>query len=72
GAISSVIFSPNSKLLASASANHAVRPWDTATGRLHQTLWGHNSDVTQITFSHNSELLASAPTDYDMQLWESC
>ncbi|OBT60675.1 hypothetical protein VE03_09889, partial [Pseudogymnoascus sp. 23342-1-I1] len=59
-AISSVAFSHDSKLLASASYDKTVRVWDTATGTLQQTLEGHSE-----------WLLASASDDKTVKVWDA-
>jgi WD40 repeat protein len=60
GSVYSVAFSPDSRLLASASREVTVRLWDAATGTLQQTLEGHNDEVLSVAFSPGSRLLACA------------
>ena len=55
-----VEFSPNGKLVASASRDRTVRLWDSATGAPLQTLEGHSSWVTSVAFSPDGKLVASA------------
>ncbi|RYO95181.1 hypothetical protein DL764_007729 [Monosporascus ibericus] len=69
--VSSVAFSPDSKMLASASYDMTVRLWDTATGRLRQTLEGHNDSISSVAFSPDSKILASASTDKTVRLWDT-
>jgi WD40 repeat protein len=54
-----VIFSPNGKFLASASADNTVRLWDLAKGTLAKTLSTCDTPVITVAFSSDNSLLAS-------------
>ena len=64
-------FSPDGKLIASASLDRTVRLWDSATGSCHSTLEGHSDTVTAVTFSPDGKLIASASRDRTVRLWDS-
>ena len=65
-----VVFSHDSKLLASASNDKIVRLWDPVSGTTVYTLEGHANKVTAVAFSHDSKLLASASWDKTVRLWD--
>ena len=65
----SVAFSPNGKMLASASWDQTVRLWNVKTERLLHTLRGHTNDIMSVTFSRDSQTLASADWDGRIHLW---
>jgi WD40 repeat protein len=69
--VKSVAFSPDGRLLASASNGKTVRLWDTATGSLQQTLEGHSDGVQLVAFSPDGRLLASASSDKTVRLWDT-
>ena len=71
GWVSSVTFSHDSKLLASASWDKTVKVWDASNGQCLQTLEGHSHTANSVTFSHDSKLLASASGDNTVKVWDT-
>jgi hypothetical protein len=67
----SVVFSHDSRQLASASGDHAVKIWDAVTGECLQTLQGHGDSVESVVFSHDSRQLASASYDCIVKIWDA-
>jgi WD40 repeat protein len=56
----SVAFSPDGKILASASHDKTVKFWDVATGKERATLQEHTQAVMSVAFSPDGRMLASA------------
>ncbi|MBN2305091.1 MAG: WD40 repeat domain-containing protein [Anaerolineae bacterium] len=69
-AVTSVVFSPDSTVLASSSADGTIRLWDSATGEALFILEGHTGEVNQVDFSPDGTLLASAGEDRAVRLWD--
>ncbi|CAG8888278.1 unnamed protein product [Penicillium egyptiacum] len=69
--VSSVVFSHDSRLLASTSDDKTLKLWDATNGQCLQTLEGHSYRVKSVVFSHDSRLLASALLDKTVKLWDA-
>ena len=65
-----VAFSPDGRLLATASGDETARLWDPATGQPLRTLTGHTGAVTGVAFSPDGRLLATASDDETARLWD--
>ncbi|UUZ51520.1 hypothetical protein LP420_20485 [Massilia sp. B-10] len=68
-AINDVVYSPDGKLMATASSDQSVRLWDSESGALLQTMDGHQGWVTSVRFSPNGKFLVSGGEDHTTRLW---
>lgn len=67
----SVAFSPDGRLLASASHDNTIKLWDVQTGKLRQTLISHFAQkaFNAVAFSPDGRTLAAASNDEFIRLW---
>lgn len=68
--INDVRFSPDTRLLASASFDKSVKLWNGRTGEFISTLRGHVSRVYQVCWSADSRLLCSGSSDSTLKVWD--
>ncbi|WP_013324116.1 AAA-like domain-containing protein [Gloeothece verrucosa] len=61
-------FSPDSRLLASASSDGTAKLW-TREGKLFRTLAGHTSAVWGVAFSRDGQMIATGSGDNRVKLW---
>ncbi|KND03083.1 TOR complex subunit LST8 [Spizellomyces punctatus DAOM BR117] len=70
--ISKCMLSPDTKLLATCSADHTVKIWNTVDHKfgLEKTLAGHQRWVWDCAFSADSAYLVTGSSDHSARLWD--
>ncbi len=69
--VKSLAWSPDSKLIASASNDQTVQVWEAATGKTRLTYRGHKQIVDTVAWSPKGDYLASGGGDNTVQVWEA-
>lgn len=68
--VSSVAFSPDGQIVASASADQTLKLWDVNTGNCIKTLTGHTNWIWSVAFSPDGKTLVSGSCDQTVRLWD--
>ncbi len=66
-----VAFSPDSKLIVSASDDKTVRLWDIDGNMVGQPFRGHEGSVNSVAFSPDGKLIVSGSWDKTVRLWDT-
>ncbi|MFF4888113.1 nSTAND1 domain-containing NTPase [Streptomyces nigra] len=69
--LTGMVFSPDRRTLATASADRTVQLWDTRSGRAFHNLTGHTDSVTGVAFSPDRRTLATTSEDGTARLWNT-
>jgi HEAT repeat protein len=64
-------FSPDGKTIATTSEEGLARLWDVATGKLLQTLEGHNGIVRHCAFTRDGKQLLTSGFDNTIRVWDA-
>jgi WD40 repeat protein len=75
GVVTRATFSPDGRLLASASWDNTIKLWDTSDPNnpqpVGQPLRGHTGIVTSVAFSPDGKTLVSSGMDKSVRLWDA-
>ncbi|KST61835.1 WD40 domain-containing protein [Mastigocoleus testarum] len=67
--VKGISFSPDAKIIASASADNTIKLWNPKNGILLRSLIGHTKIVWSVSFSPNGKIIASSASDGTIKLW---
>lgn len=68
--VSSLIFSPDGKMLAAGGEESKIRIFDLAAGSQLNELKDHTATVTNIVWSSNGRYIASGSRDGSLRIWD--
>ena len=70
GPIYCLSLSQDGRILASGSADHTIKIWDLAAGKLLRTLEGHTAPVWSVALSRDGKTLVSGSQDRTIKIWD--
>ncbi len=65
-----ISFSPDHKMLATASADKFVKVWDVPSGKFVKSFEGHTHHVLDVGWMADGKILASAGADNTVKIWD--
>jgi len=68
--ITALVFSPNSEVLVSGSADGSIKQWDLRHNELFSSLPGHGWGISTLALSPNAPILVSGSEDGLIQVWD--
>ncbi|GFQ97883.1 notchless protein homolog 1 [Trichonephila clavata] len=68
--INDVKFSPDMRIIATASFDKSIKLWNGRTGKFISSLHGHLQQIYQIAWSADSRLLVSGGSDSTLKVWD--
>jgi WD40 repeat protein len=69
GTVSSTVFSPDDKLIATGSSDGAVRLWDISKKTV-EILDGHSDEIASVVFSPDGTKMAASSWDCTTRIWD--
>ena len=69
--VNSVVFSPDGRLIVSASSDTTAKIWNTATGECEAELKGHSDCVISAVFSPDGIHIVTASFDHSARIWNT-
>src|SRR5262249_41934242 len=69
--VSGCAFSPDGKLIVSASNDRTLKVWDALTGQTLRSLESHSDYVSGCVFSPDGKLIVSASDDRTLKVWDA-
>ncbi|KAI9332036.1 hypothetical protein DFJ73DRAFT_799659 [Zopfochytrium polystomum] len=71
GAVNGVAYSPDGRLVASASYDTTLKTWSPATGQVALTFIGHTGEVNAVAFSPDGSRILSGSSDKTIRVWNA-
>lgn len=69
--INACVFSPDSKVVCSASEDNTLKLWNIKTGKEYMTLTGHMDQVSSCDYSNDGTRIVSGSWDKTAKIWDS-